>query len=156
MDEKLRQALLLHSKAPAATMHADTELASLLLPPVEVDANGMSDGFTLVANLLSGTPFSYRGRAFLLSGKLVKRHCATELKSGKLYHFSAQCRVRVLEPQFQPKAAICLAQDLSPGQEFIHRSRRLKLEHRSRSRVFCLDLATGRQVELHSLMHVAI
>jgi len=156
MAVPLRDALMEHSKGPSATLHADVRLAGLLLPAIKADAASGADGSALVEGLLSGTPFSYRGRAFLLSGKLSKRHYATELKSGKLYSFSSQCRVRVLERDVQPTADIRLGKELEPGQVFVHRSRRFRLEHRNRSRLFCVDLATGKKVELHGLMHVAV
>jgi|GEM_PF-320604 len=155
MHFPLRQALLRHSIAPTATLHADIELARHLLPPS--DAAPSPDGLAVVELLHTGTAFWYKGKAFLVSGKLSKRHYATDLKSGRLYSFSAQCRVRVLDNPLQATPdSVCLGAELAPGQHFVHRSRRFRLEKHSRSRMFCTDLATGQPVELHGLMHVAI
>ena len=157
MAVPLRDALLAHSIAPSATLHADSRLASLLLPPAGTpDSPIAPDGCAFVEALVTHTAFWYRGRSFLLSGKLSKRHYATEMRSGRLYSFSAQCRVKVLKEETSPARRLLLGRELEPGQEFIHRSRRFRLDSRHRSRILCTDLATGKPVELHGLMHVAI
>jgi hypothetical protein len=155
MAVPLRDALLAHSKAPTATLHADEALAGILLPAVMPDTTS-NEGMSLVERLRTGMAFSYRGRAFLMSGKLSKRHYATELQSGKLYSFSSQCRVRIVEHANKITADIRLGSELSPGQLFVHRSRRFRLDQHLRSRMLCTDLATGKQVHLHGLMHVAV
>lgn len=156
MAQPLRDALLAHSAAPSATLHADVRLAALLLPAGKEASQSSVEGGSIVETLVAGTPFAYRGRSFLLAGKLSKRHYATELKSGRLYSFAAQCRVRVLEPKSEITERLRLGHELEPGQVFVHRSRRFRLESRFRSRMECTDLATGRRIELHSLMHVAV
>ena len=157
MPAPLHQALVRHSQAPTATLTADPALARLLLP-AKPPRQALADGFAHVEMLAAGTAFAYRGKAFLLSGKMRTRHYGTDLQTGQLWKFSAQCTVQILPevPQPQSQATILVGHQLEPGQEFVHRRRKMRLESKQRTRLHCTDLQTGRRIELPCLVHVGV
>ena len=106
----------------------------------------------------TGCCFFYRGRAFLKSGKMNKRHYATDMDSGRMYMFPPTAQVKSIErpTNIYGNLHTSLATEVTPGQEFIHRNRKFSLDARVRSRLTCTDLETGQKVVLHNLMHVGV
>ena len=161
IDDGLKKALLLHSLNPTATLHADASLARALRLEeglaTTADPEAVKAGVPL-GDLDEGNCFLFKGKPFIKSGRLSKRHYATEFHTGRLFSFAPTCRVEPManRPPRYVGLDLRLGGTLPKGQQFNFRGRKFTLEAAERSKLICRDIVTGDMVTLHPLMHMAV
>jgi hypothetical protein len=136
--------LIRHLEKPSATTCSDETLYGLLMgkatQKIEIP------GWSSIAGLSEGTPFSYGGRHFLRLRQLRKRIECIHEETGTFYRFHPEVHVKVeshTDKSLKFQQSFIQVGDLNQGNVFRSQGRKFKIKSRAGRKVLALEVGSS-------------